>query len=349
MTEPYYFSPNIPQEGFDEAYLNRLEMGPTGLKEMSLLISGFFQEHLPFDPIPQIELKGQLDGNWEVDIPQFTDLSQGLDKEQLHFNWKEGSDFVEEMQQALAAGGQREPVEEDYIDKGNATEEQLKRIEQLRKDSPLFNEIYERLAASGRIYTLEYQAELPPSVGGSFTAYGYYKEGEAGVISFAEDYTDHTIFEEFFHAYQDFYYGGYMNDYGHQGEGDGDRSIREWEAEAKFAVGVMERQKQISQESTEDYLRYVNVVDLEDYFFYLKYPSFNDEGIAFASYLMYHSKNKSSDFAPIIEDKSLEKYFKYLENQEKISAAGSAGTYMGEQRKLKPEAYNSLLTPSSNE
>ncbi|EJF53929.1 hypothetical protein SapgrDRAFT_2255 [Saprospira grandis DSM 2844] len=108
MTEPYYFSPNIATEGFDDAYLHRLEMGPTGLKEMSLLISGFFQEHMPFDPIPQIELKGQLDGNWEVDIPQFTDLSQGLDKEQLNFNWEEGSDFVEEMQQALAAGGQSE-------------------------------------------------------------------------------------------------------------------------------------------------------------------------------------------------------------------------------------------------
>ncbi|WBM73597.1 hypothetical protein [Saprospira grandis] len=328
---------------------------------MSLLISGFFQEHMPFDPIPQIELKGQLDGNWEVDIPQFTDLSQGLDKEQLHFNWEEGSDFVEEMQQALAAGGQREPEEEDYIDKGNATEEQLKRIEQLRKDSPLFNEIYERLAASGRIYTLEYQAEVPPSVGGRFTAYGYYKEGEAGVISFAEDYTDHTIFEEFFHAYQDFYYGGYIDDYGHQGEGDGDRSIREWEAEAKFAVGVMELQKLRAQKD-EDKISmeemYTDVFDCLETFATYNF-SFNKEGKAFAYYLTYHSKVDAADFAPIIDEdilllnnkNTLEKYFEYLKNLEKLYEYGmvSTNSYKGEQRKLKPEAYNSLLTPSSNE
>ena len=55
-------------------------MGPTGVEEMNLLLSGFFQRYVSFEPIEHIELSGQLDGSWQVHIPQFSDLSRGLDQ-----------------------------------------------------------------------------------------------------------------------------------------------------------------------------------------------------------------------------------------------------------------------------
>ena len=81
-------------------------MGPTGVEEMNLLLSGFFQRYVSFEPIEQIELSGQLDGSWEVHIPQFSDLSRGLDQVSLAFSWQEEHEFTAELEQQLAAGGQ---------------------------------------------------------------------------------------------------------------------------------------------------------------------------------------------------------------------------------------------------
>jgi len=81
-------------------------MGPTGVEEMNLLLSGFFQRYVSFEPIEQIELSGQLDGSWQVHIPQFSDLSRGLDQVSLAFSWQEEHEFTAALEQQLAAGGQ---------------------------------------------------------------------------------------------------------------------------------------------------------------------------------------------------------------------------------------------------
>jgi len=81
-------------------------MGHTGVEEMNLLLSGFFQRYVSFEPIEHIELSGQLDGSWEVHIPQFSDLSRGLDQVSLAFSWQEEHEFTAALEQQLAAGGQ---------------------------------------------------------------------------------------------------------------------------------------------------------------------------------------------------------------------------------------------------
>ena len=240
-----------------------------------------------------------------------------------------------------------------------ATQELKNRIEGLRNGSDIFAAIYSNLDRSENVFevtvdgTLEYGGKMTPAgrldISATFADENK-KNGAQPIysnsskIAFKSDKSsDGTIAEEFFHAYQVDMYGDDPDVY-NTFYGNGQRHTQEIEAEAKFAVGMMIMESLASNgDGSSPVDLFHDLSSTPESFWEGPGPSimqgaglFTSEGKAFG----YFSFLQGSGLAfSVVDGTDLSWYYIWLVRAEVLGT----DAYEGTQRKLLPDAYNSLV------
>jgi RHS repeat-associated protein len=230
----------------------------------------------------------------------------------------------------------------DYADKNTKD-----RISYLKNNVPLFNAVYEKIDAHTNTYSVISETTTSDEGGyrGKVASYLGSINGNVygGKIFFKTDFTDETIFEEFFHAYQDIYYGTPINNPEISLNGLGERYIHEWEAEAKMARGFMMLQLKMQTGDVKYMIAAYSEVQRtkNDFVSSIYGPDGPTASLGqyTAKYFLFTSKAQGLIQTPYIGKMQKSNYYDYLE----AFSIYAPEVYSGEQRQLMPDAYNSLI------